>query len=163
MDFAHMLDMARFYIHPLNAIRAKAIRELGNKSLSFYFSTLVIYTDSMLQDNPSQHQEHLVYNDKALSDTPHFDDLLSSSSQNSTTVSTRAQLQTDAGPLISYGPNSGNKPPSDIQILDWTKDKVNKRRPRRCGPLKEGSLDEMKKLKTDGGACWRCKVLRKQV
>lgn len=39
MDFAHMLDMARFYIHPLNAIRAKSLREVGNLGPPFYFLT----------------------------------------------------------------------------------------------------------------------------
>ena len=123
---------------------------------------LLITTDGRLQDNPIQHQERTVYNNKALSDNQRFDELFLSSAQDSTSISSQA-LQTDVAPLISYRPNSKNERPLDIQFLDRTNDKVNKGRPRRRGPLKEGSRDEMKKFKTDGGACWRCKVLRKQV
>ena len=34
---------------------------------------------------------------------------------------------------------------------------------KRRGPLSEGGRDNIKRLRTRGGACWRCKVLKKQV
>ena len=34
---------------------------------------------------------------------------------------------------------------------------------KRRGPLTEGGRDNIKRLRTKGGACWRCKVLKKQV
>jgi hypothetical protein len=33
----------------------------------------------------------------------------------------------------------------------------------RRGPLKEGGREGMRILKRGGGACWRCKILKKQV
>ena len=34
---------------------------------------------------------------------------------------------------------------------------------KRRGPLTEGGRDNIKRLRSKGGACWRCKVLKKQV
>ena len=108
-----------------------------------------------------QPQEHKVYNDQISSDEqgrdahplPTFSEYILS----------QAQWQTNVKPLVSYGLNSKSKKPLEIKFQHSANDRVHQERPRRRGPLKEGSRDEMKKLRTNGGACWRCKVLRKQV
>lgn len=38
-----------------------------------------------------------------------------------------------------------------------------KERPRRRGPLARATCDNIEKVKAGGGACWRCKMLKKAV
>ena len=56
--------------------------------------------------------------------------------------------------------SSENVSPFGVFVLEGQKHKhVAGRR----GPLKDGAREKAKLLKSKGGACWRCKVLKKQV
>lgn len=50
-----------------------------------------------------------------------------------------------------------------IQFQDGRKSKSAGGSVGRRGPLKEGGREGMRILKNKGGACWRCKILKKQV
>ena len=133
------------------------------ESTSLVINILSIKQNYRLQDDPIQSQEHTVYNDQISSDGQSRDVHPLPDSQNSTYILSQAQRQTDVTPLVSCGPISNSKKPLEIKFHHSANDRVHQERPRRRGPLKEGSRDEMKRLRTNGGACWRCKVLRKQV
>ena len=64
---------------------------------------------------------------------------------------------------MSCGPSSRKALPFIIHFQDSKTGKLARGTPRRRGPLKEGSREEMRVLKSEGGACWRCKILKKQV
>ncbi len=56
-----------------------------------------------------------------------------------------------------------NKSTFIIQFQDGRNNESAGGRVGRRGPLKEGGREGMRILKRGGGACWRCKILKKQV
>lgn len=62
--------------------------------------------------------------------------------------------------IASEQTSSKNVSPFGVFVLEGQK---NKHVAGRRGPLKDGARAKAKLLKSKGGACWRCKVLKKQV
>jgi hypothetical protein len=60
---------------------------------------------------------------------------------------------------------SKKRPYGEFVFDSKNKDEDNqgKRKPGRRGPLKDSTREGVEKIKQEGGACWRCKILKKPV
>lgn len=112
---------------------------------------------------PTSCQEHPLYNNNVSSDLQRPDELNSSKPLTTMSIPAQARRQTAKGRGLSYGQYSRNGSSSIIHFQDSTHGKPPTGTPRRRGPLKERSREGMRMLRSEGGACWRCKILKKQV